>query len=218
MQAPSVEVIPYPRRHATVLHADVKDYSKLMAADEEATVRDLQAAREHVTRHILRHGGRLVDTAGDGFLAEFSDSVAAVACAFEFQADIRRRNASVPVSRRMVFRVGISVGEVLVHRNRIFGNAVNLAARLEKLAKPGAICISGPVHDQVKDHLPLNYRSLGFRRLRSFPEPLRVYTLNTEAPARPVCHARCPASCSAYRFLRRLIAQWPVNATQAGES
>ncbi len=130
------------RRLAAVLHADVVGYSRLMAEDEAATVRTLRAYREQIGALIGEHRGRLADFSGDNFLAEFPTALDAVACAIEIQRVLRARNAGLPAERRMEFRIGAHLGDVRVEDGRIFGDGVNIAARLEGLAEPGGVCVS----------------------------------------------------------------------------
>src|SRR5262245_50267090 len=134
------------RKLTAILSADVKGYSRLMGEDEEATIRTLTAYREVMTALIQQHRGRVVDSPGDNLLAEFASVVDAVRCAVEVQQDLKVRNGELPAERQMEFRIGINVGDVVVEGEKIYGDGVNIAARLEGLAEPGGICISGTVH------------------------------------------------------------------------
>ncbi len=141
------------RKLAAILSADVVGYSRLMAEDEAATVRTLRAYREQIGVLIGEHRGRLADFSGDNFLAEFPTARDAVECAIEIQRVLRARNAGLPAERKMEFRIGAHLGDVRVEGGRIFGDGVNIAARLEGLAEPGGICISATVHEQVRNKL-----------------------------------------------------------------
>src|SRR5919201_4763241 len=138
------------RKLTAILSADVKGYSRLMGEDEEATVHTITAYRELMASLIQQHRGRVVDSPGDNLLAEFASVVEAVQCAVAIQRELRLRNAELPLHRRMEFRIGINLGDVLVEGERIYGDGVNIAARLEALAEPSGVCISGTVYDQVE--------------------------------------------------------------------
>lgn len=163
------------RRFAVCLHADVSEYSRLIAADVESTIRTLTAYRALMSDLVAALGGRVVDTAGDSLLAEFPDAVAALVCAVEIQRALGRKNAELPRSRRLDFRVGIDLGPVVAVDGRIYGDCVNAAARVQETAAPGTICIAGPAYDRVGAALPLRYEYLGQRLLKNLPEPLRIY-------------------------------------------
>src|SRR5262249_50821980 len=149
------------RKLAAILHADIKGYSRLMGADEVGTLRMLTAHRVVPDATIQQYRGRIVGTAGDSILAEFASAVDAVQCAVDIQQALKTKNADLPVERRMEFRIGINVGDVIVEGPQIYGDGVNIAARLERLAEAGGICISGMVYDQVKSKLLLSYDDLG---------------------------------------------------------
>ncbi|MEW6531067.1 MAG: adenylate/guanylate cyclase domain-containing protein [Thermodesulfobacteriota bacterium] len=168
------------RKLTAVLHADVRGYSRLMAADEVSTVRTLAAYKEVLLKLVQLHRGRVVDTAGDGFLVEFASVVDAVGCAVEFQREIKTRNAKLVDDRKMEFRIGINIGDVIQEGEQIFGDGVNIAARLEGLADPGGICISGTAYDQLKKKLPLDYEYLGERSVKNIEEPVRAYRVRLE--------------------------------------
>jgi adenylate cyclase len=163
-----------------ILSADVQGYSLLMSADEVATVRTLTAYREVLTSLIHRHRGRVVDAPGDNVLAEFASVVDAVEGAVAIQQILTERNAALPLERRMAFRIGINVGDVVVEDERIYGEGVNLAARLEGLAEAGGLCISGTAYEQVKNKVALVYEDLGERRVKNIVEPVRVYRVKWE--------------------------------------
>jgi adenylate cyclase len=154
-----------------------------MAEDEAATVRTLTAYRQQVATLVQEHRGRVVDSPGDNLLAEFPSALEAVSCAVEIQRVITARNAEVPAERRMVFRVAVHLGDVLVEGERIYGDGVNIAARLEALAEPGAVCISRTVHEQVQHKLELAYDDLGEQKLKNIPDPVQAYRVRLEPKA-----------------------------------
>jgi len=169
------------RKLTAILSADVKGYSRLMGEDDEATVRTLTTHREVMTTLIHQHRGRVVDSPGDNLLAEFASVVDAVRCAVEIQRALEARNAELPPNRRMEFRIGINVGDVIVEGERIYGDGVNIAARLEGLAEAGGICISGSVYEQVKIKVAVEYEYLGEREVKNIAEPIRVYRVRVES-------------------------------------
>jgi adenylate cyclase len=170
-----------PKRKLTaMLSADVKGYSRLMREDEVATIETLKAYREVMASLIKQHRGRVVDSPGDNVLAEFASVVDAVACAVEVQKDLQARNAELPESRRMEFRIGINLGDVIKEGRRIYGDGVNIAARIEGLAKPGSICLSGTAYDQVENKLPLAFEYLGEQSVKNINKPIRVYRVDME--------------------------------------
>src|SRR5215472_10208827 len=172
------------RRLAAILAADVAGYSRLMGADEEGTHARLMAhRRELFDPKIGEYSGRIVKTTGDGMLAEFASVVGAVRCAAEVQRAMVRREISVPEDRRIRFRVGINLGDVIVEDDDIFGDGVNVAARLEALAEPGGICISRMVHDQIRDKLAYAFEDLGEQSVKNIARPVRVYALRPEGVA-----------------------------------
>src|SRR5215510_6384103 len=158
-----------------ILSADVKGYSRLMGEDEEATIRTLTAYRQVMATLIAQHRGRVVDSPGDNLLAEFTSAVESVQCALEIQRELKARNAALPAERKMEFRLGLNVGDVVVEGERIYGDGVNIAARLEGLAEGGGLCISGTVYDQIKNKLSLEYEALGEQVVKNIAEPVRVY-------------------------------------------
>src|SRR6058998_1365017 len=149
------------RKLAAILSADVRGYSRLMGEDEEATIRTLTAYRTVLATFIVQHHGRVVDSPGDNLLAEFASVVDAVRCAVAIQCKLKGRNAALPPQRRMEFRLGINLGDVVMEGDRIYGDGVNIAARLEGVAEPGGLCLSGTVYDQIKNKLALEYEALG---------------------------------------------------------
>ena len=163
------------RKLTAILSADVEGYSRLMGEDEEATIRTLTAYRELMTTLIQQHRGRVVDSPGDNLLAEFASAVDAVQGALAIQRELKTRNAELPANRQMAYRIGINVGDVVVEGERVYGDGVNIAARLESLAEGGGICISGTVYDQVENKLALQYDYLGEQAVKNISKPVRVY-------------------------------------------
>jgi adenylate cyclase len=171
------------RKLAAILSADVKGYSRLMGEDEKGTVRTLNAYKEVMIGLIQHHHGRVVDAPGDNVLAEFSSVVDAVECAVEIQKELKTRNAELPENRRMEFRIGINLGDVIEEGEQIYGDGVNIAARLESLAEAGGICISGTAYDQVENKLGLGYQFLGEQTVKNIAKPVRVYRVLMEPEA-----------------------------------
>jgi TolB-like protein/class 3 adenylate cyclase len=183
---------PVERKLAAILSADVVGYSRLMAEDEAGTVRTLTDYRAETALLIQQHRGRVVDSPGDNVLAEFPTATEAVECAVEIQRVLQARNAALPTDRRMEFRVGVHLGEVRPEGERIYGDGVNIAARLEGLATPGGICISSEVHGQVRHRLQLDYDDLGKQSVKNLPDPVRVFRVRLEAET--VSRATSPRS------------------------
>src|SRR5215475_13942827 len=172
------------RRLAAILAADVAGYSRLMGADEEGTLNRLKAhRRELVDPKIREHHGRIVKTTGDGMLVEFSSVVDAVRCAVEIQRAMVDRNAAEPDDKRITFRIGVNLGDVISDGGDIYGDGVNIAARLEGLAAPGGICVSGTVRDHIGDRLPYAFEDMGEQSVKNIARPVRVYALRPEAIA-----------------------------------
>src|ERR1700746_239076 len=146
-----------------------------MGEDEEATLRTLTSHRKLIDSQIENHHGRFVNSAGDRGLAEVVRGAAAVNCAVECQSSLKAEKVALPPQRRMEFRIGVNSGDVMVEGEQIYGDGVNVAARLEKLAEPGGICISGIVHDQVKAKVTLTYQDLGAQQVKNIAEPVRVW-------------------------------------------
>src|SRR5499427_121519 len=164
------------RRLAAILAADVAGYSRLMGADEEGTHERLKAhLGELVNPKIVEHRGRIVKNTGDGFLAEFASVVDGVRCAVEVQRGVAERNEETPPEKRIEFRIGINLGDVIAEENDIFGDGVNVAARVEALAEPGGICVSRVVRDQVRDRLDYAFADLGEQQVKNIARPVRVY-------------------------------------------
>ena len=163
------------RKLAAIFSTDVAGYSRLMGDDEEATIRTLTAYRTLISSLIQRHRGRVVDSPGDNLLAEFASVVDAVRCAVDIQHELQGKNEELPENRQMHFRIGINLGDVIVEGERLYGDGVNIAARLESLAVPGGICISGTVYDQVENKLALHYDSQGEQTVKNIAKPVRTY-------------------------------------------
>ena len=163
------------RKLTAILSADVKGYSRLMGEDEKGTVRTLNAYKEVIIDLIQHYHGRVVDATGDNLMAEFASVVDAVECAVEIQKELKTRNAELPENRRMEFRIGINLGDVIEEEGRIYGDGVNIAARLESLSEAGGICISGTAYDHVENKLSLGYEHLGEQTVKNITKPVRVY-------------------------------------------
>ncbi len=165
----------FPRRLSAILSADVEGYSRLMRDDEEATVHTITIHRTAMTHLIQQYRGRVVDSPGDSILAEFTSVVDAVNCAVEIQRGLAERNEEHPENRRMSFRIGINMGDVLEEGDRIYGDGVNVAARMEGLADAGEICISGTVYDAIESKTGLEYEFLGEHEVKNIDKPIRAY-------------------------------------------
>jgi adenylate cyclase len=170
----------YKRKLTTILSADVAGYSRLMGEDEAATVKTLTSYRDIMADLIKQHRGRVVDSPGDNLLAEFTSVVDAVQCAVSVQKEFQARNAELPENRRMEFRIGINLGDVIEEEDRIYGDGVNIAARLEALAEPGGICVSKTAFDQIETKLPLGYEYLGEQEVKNIPKPVGAYRVLME--------------------------------------
>jgi TolB-like protein/class 3 adenylate cyclase len=168
------------RKLTAILSADVKGYSRLMGEDEVGTIQTLDTYKEVMAGLIQHHHGRVVDAPGDNLLAEFASVVDAVQCAVEIQKELKNRNADLPENRRMEFRIGVNLGDVIEDREQILGDGVNIAARLESLADAGGVCISGMAFDQVENKLELGYEYLGEQRVKNIEKPVRVYRVLME--------------------------------------
>jgi TolB-like protein/class 3 adenylate cyclase len=169
------------RRLAAILAADVVGYSRLMGEDEAGTARAVRVHREAAAPIVASHGGRLVKTMGDGVLLEFPSVVAAVECAIAIQKQMAQRNVDVPEAQRIVYRIGVNLGDVLVDGEDIVGEGVNIAARLEVIAEPGSICISGSAYDQVRGKIAAEFIDLGNKELKNIARPVRVYAIRVDA-------------------------------------
>jgi len=165
------------RKLTTILAADVEGYTRLMRADEEATLKTLGEYRDVIDGLIARHEGRVFSTGGDSVLAEFGSVVEAVRCAISCQEEISSRNAELADDRKLIFRIGINVGDVMIRDGDLFGDGVNVAARLEGLAEPGGVCISGSVFEQIKHKLSLGFEDIGPQEVKNIAEPVSAYRL-----------------------------------------
>ncbi len=163
------------RKLTAILSADVEGYSRLMGEDEQATIRTLTYYRQLMATLIQGNRGRVVDSPGDNLLAEFGSVVDAVQCAAIIQTTLRMENANLPQNRRMEFRIGINLGDVIVDGERIYGDGVNIAARLEALAEGGGICVSGTVFEQVKGKVSVGFEDLGLQQVKNIAESIRAY-------------------------------------------
>jgi adenylate cyclase len=170
----------FKRKLTAILSADVEGYSRLMGEDEEATIRTLTTYRNVITKLVQQYRGRVVDSPGDNILSEFTSAVDAVNCAVEIQRELAERNASLPYSRKMEFRIGVNVGDVIQEEERIYGDGVNIAARVEGMSQAGGICISGRAYDQVSNKLGLEYENLGEHQVKNISTPIRVYRVIIE--------------------------------------
>ena len=173
----------YQRKLTAILSADVEGYSRLMDEDEDATVETLKTYREAMGELIRQYRGRVVDSPGDNVLSEFASVVDAVECAVKIQEELKKRNEELPENRRMEFRIGVHHGDVIEDEERIYGDGVNIVARIEGLAEGGRICISRTSFDSVKTKLKLGYEYLGEYSVKNIAEPVRVYRVLTEPEA-----------------------------------
>jgi len=178
------------RRLVAVFAADVEGYSRLMGADEVGTLKGLTERRAILDRFIGEHGGRIANTAGDSVLAEFGSAVDAVQCAVDAQTALAEANSGIAADRRISFRIGIHVGDVMVRGGDLFGDGVNIAARLQSIAKPGSVCISGATYDQVHKALPMTFVDLGVQQVKNIQEPLRAYQVGVLSETREAASAR----------------------------
>src|SRR6516225_11251791 len=181
------------RRLAAILVADIAGYSALMGADEARTVRDLKGHQAVGLPMVAEFGGRIIDTAGDGILAEFPSVVNAVNCAVAIQSRMAERNAPIEPDRRMQFRVGINIGDVVYDDTRIYGDGINIAARLEGIAEPGGICISGKVYEEISGRIGLAYEDIGEQPLKNIARPVRAYHVRLDSIAPIVTPIPTPA-------------------------
>jgi adenylate cyclase len=165
------------RKLTTILAADVVGYSKMMAVDEEATLRTFRTYRAVIDELTARHDGRLFNTAGDAVLLEFGSAVEAVRCAIAIQEDLAVRNAQLADDHQMRFRIGINVGDVMIEGDDLFGDGVNVAARLEGLAEPGGVCISGSTFEQVKNKMSIGFEDIGPQAVKNIPQPVQSFKI-----------------------------------------
>jgi adenylate cyclase len=165
------------RKLATILSADVAEFSRLMGEDEEQTLRTFRGHKKVFESLVAMHRGRIFNTAGDAILAEFGSAVEAVRCATDIQAALRTRNDQLPPSRQVRFRIGINLGDVMVQGQDLLGDGVNVAARLQTAAQPGQICLSGSVYDQIRNKLSLSFQSLGEKSYKNIQQPVRTFSI-----------------------------------------
>ncbi len=198
-----------PRKLAAVVYADVAGYSRLTEQNEEATHRTLGAFLDQVSGCIGEHGGRVVHYAGDAVLAEFPSVMEALECAVRTQRELARRNEGVPEDRRLQFRIGVNLGEVIVDRGDIYGDGVNVAARLESLAEPGGICVSGSVYEQVAGKIDLGFEDMGEQAVKNISKPVRTYRVRFDAPA--AAPRKAAAAATGERSDKPSIAVLPFN-------
>ena len=199
------------RKLTTILAADVTGYSRLMGEDEPGTLATLKSYRQTMAGFIASHRGRVVNTAGDSLLAEFASVVEAVQCAVAIQRELATRNEVLSPGRRMLFRIGLNLGDVMVEGDDLFGEGVNIAARLQAVAEPGGICISGTVFDQVKNKLSIGYDFLGRQAIKNIADEVPIYRIKLSPdgdpgpeapPARPPAPAAPAPDRRRQRFYR----------------
>jgi adenylate cyclase len=171
------------RKLAAILSADVQGHSRLMEADEEGTIHTLKTYMEVINGFIQQHRGRVVATGGDSVLAEFAGVVDTVRCAVGIQEDLKERNKDVEKNRRMEFRIGVNLGDVVEEGDTILGDGVNIAARVQSLAEAGGICITGTAYDQIKNKLAFSYEYVGEQSVKNIERPIQVYRILTEPRA-----------------------------------
>jgi adenylate cyclase len=189
-----MEAPPLERKLVAILAADVAGYSRLMGIDEEGTLSTLSAFRLVTDALISQHGGRICGTAGDSILAAFGSALAAVQCAVDIQNELARSNDALENDRRMQFRIGVNVGDVMMKEGDIFGDGVNIAARLEGLAEPGGICISRGIHDHVMKKLPFEFEDLGEKKRQEYRAAHSGFSVD---PGRAKARAAAERICSA---------------------
>jgi len=189
------------RRLAAIVAADVAGYSRLMGLDEVGTARTLREHRAVIDALVAKHGGRLVKSTGDGVLLEFPSVVDAVECAVAVQVAMAQRNEGLPADRRMLFRIGINLGDILIEGDDILGDGVNIAARLEGIAEPGGICISSSAYDQVRGKVAVEFTDLGAQGLKNIDRPVRVYAAKSRGHLGIVAPSVLPANAEVQRSL-----------------
>jgi adenylate cyclase len=170
----------FHRKLTAILSADVAGYSRLMQDDEAATVKTLEAYKTAISDLVKQHRGRVVDSPGDNLLADFASVVDAVQCAVATQKELQARNTELPENRKMLFRIGVNLGDVIEEESRIYGDGVNIAARLESLADPGGICVSKTAFDQIETKLPFGYEYLGEQSVKNIAKAVGAYKVVME--------------------------------------
>src|SRR5215831_1705218 len=186
--------IAVSRRLVAVFAADVEGYSRLMGVDEVGTLKGLTERRAILDRIIGEHRGRIANTAGDSVLAEFGSAVDAVECAVDAQTALANANSGIASDRHISFRIGIHIGDVMVRGGDLFGDGVNIAARLQSIAKPGGVCISGGTFDQVRKVLPMTFVDIGAQQVKNIQEPIRVYQVGGPSETQEAAPARVAES------------------------
>ncbi len=200
------------RKLVAIFYADIAGYSRLTGEDEEGTHRRLNVYLDAITAAIETHGGKVLHFAGDAVLAEFANAVDALTCAVDIQRAFAVQNEVVPVDHKLRFRVGVNLGEVIVDRNEIYGDSVNVAVRLEGLAEPGGICISRPVYDQVRAKLKLGYEYIGKRRVKNIGQPVHAYRVRLEPDTPGASKMGRPARHGEANVLSELLRTAPMFA------
>jgi adenylate cyclase len=192
------------RRLAAILAADIAGYSALVGVDEARTVRDLKEHQAAVLPMVVDHGGRVIDTAGDGFLADFGSAVNAVECAIAVQERMVERNRAVDAERRMQFRMGINIGDIICDQARIYGDGINIAARLQSIAEPGGIVVSRQAQEQVEGRVAIDFRAMGLQTLKNIARPIETTRSSRRVtPARLARHAHLLQSSRSTTAARR---------------
>jgi class 3 adenylate cyclase len=174
------------RKLSTILSADVAEFSRLMGEDEEQTLRVFRGHKKVFESVVAMHNGRIFNTAGDAILAEFPSAVEAVRCATDIQAALRTRNDQLPPNRQVRFRIGINLGDILIQGQDLMGDGVNVAARLQTAAEPGGVCISGTVHDQIRNKLSMSFQSLGEMSFKNIAQPVRTFSITDAEGSGPL--------------------------------
>jgi len=193
------------RKLAAILSTDVKDYTRLMANDEVETINSIKTCRKLISQKVIEHHGRVVDSPGDNILSEFASVTNAVECAVEIQGELTRFNEDLPDNRKMKFRIGINLGDIIEDSQRIYGDGINIAARLEGVADGGGICISGSAYDQVKNRLALGYEFLGDQSLKNIPDPVPVYRVLTDPKDAGKLKYKCIKDSPKHKIGKRII-------------
>jgi class 3 adenylate cyclase len=215
------------RKLATILSADVAEFSRLMGEDEEQTLRTFRGHKKVFESLVTMHRGRIFNTAGDAILAEFASAVEAVRCATDIQSALRTRNDQLPLSRQVRFRIGINLGDVMVQGQDLLGDGVNVAARLQTAAQPGGICLSGSVYDQIRNKLSLSFQSLGEKSYKNIQQPVRTFSIleadgtGADASANPTGTRIAPIKWVAAGFLIAIVvggSYWAYTARERNKA
>ena len=204
------------RKLSTILSADVAEFSRLMSEDEERTLRIFRGHKKIFEGLVATHRGRVFNTAGDAILAEFSSAVEAVRCATDIQSALRTRNDQLPPNRQVRFRIGVNIGDVLIQGQDLLGDGVNVAARLQTAAEPGGICISGSVHDQIRNKLSLTFHSLGEKTYKNIAHPIRTFSIAEAEDGAPLPCAKPAAVDVRSNFPKIAVAAGVVVALLVG--